>query len=117
VCRPPVAIPSIRCRPHDAALGRDHEAGRIRVERVGDELLVGAGAIGVGGVDEVHAERHGTLQQAQCRGTVGRVAPDAGPCEAHGTESDATHPQVADGHGVVHGRAPLNRGPRLRRLT
>ena len=64
VLGPPVAAASAR-RPgaDETALGRDHEPVRVGVERLGDQELAHLRAVGVGGVDQVHAELDGAPQR------------------------------------------------------
>ena len=48
-----------------AGLGGDHQACGIRLERFGDQLLGDNRAVGVGGIDKVHAQLHGAAQRGQ----------------------------------------------------
>jgi hypothetical protein len=80
-----------------AALGGDHQVGRIRVERFGQQLLVVAEVIGIGGVDEGHAEFHRAAGY-RCGGRT--IQPGRISGQPHCPESEPLHPQVtADGHG------------------
>jgi hypothetical protein len=119
VLGPAVGVPALRRRPHDAALGRDHEPRRVGMQCVGDQPLVGLGAVGVGRVDEVHAELDRTVQHSSRFVPIRRVAPDAGTGEPHRPVTEAVHPQVAANHdGFQHRRNPPLPGlQRVRRLT
>ena len=61
----------------------------VRVERLGQDFLADVGPVGVGGVDEVHAQLHGAAYDGDGGLPVGRLAPDAVPDDAHGAEAQA----------------------------
>jgi hypothetical protein len=50
VLRPPVGIPRVPRRPHEPALRPDHQAGRVRIQRLGDQRFVHLRPVAVGGV-------------------------------------------------------------------
>ena len=52
----PVAVHDAGTHLGDAALGGDDDALGIGMQRLGDQRLVEAGAVGMGGVDQRHAE-------------------------------------------------------------
>jgi hypothetical protein len=80
-----------------AALGGDHQIGRVRVQCLGQQLLVVAEVIGVGGVDEVDAEFDGAAGDPD-RGRP--VQPGRQSGQPHRAEPEPVNPQVtADGHG------------------
>ena len=56
-----------------AALGGDDEIRRVRVQRLGHKLLADVRAVGVGGIDELHAKVDCAAQQS-ARGRPGREA-------------------------------------------
>src|ERR671917_292684 len=69
--------PDARALPGQAGLGRDDQALRVRVQRLGDEPLADLRAVGVGGVDEVHPLLDGGADDAAGVLGVGRLAPHA----------------------------------------
>ena len=85
------------------ALGGDHHARRVRVQRLGEQRFVVAVVVRVGGVDERHAEVDGAAGDPDRGGPV-RPGPHAG--EPHRAESEAVDGQVADHGGVLHGSHP-----------
>jgi hypothetical protein len=92
---PAVGIPVAGPAAAQACLRRDHEAFRIRVERVGDQPLAHVGAVGVGRVDEGDAELERTLEEPLRLFGVLRLAPDSAPGERHRAEADAADRKVA----------------------
>ena len=90
----------------EARLGRDHEVVRVRRERLADQPLGDMRAVGVGGVDEGHAELDRPPQHPAALVRVGGLAPDPGAGDAHGAEPEPADRQVApDGEGVAHATA------------
>ena len=75
VLGPPVPRPGAGALAEEPALGGDHEALRVGVQRLGDQELAHLGAVGVGRVDQVHAQLDGAPQDAQ------RVLAVVGPAE------------------------------------
>ena len=57
--------------PRDSALGGDHQARRIRVQRLGDQPLGNLRPVGVGGIDQVDAQLDGAAQNAAGFGRIG----------------------------------------------
>ena len=96
--RTAVRGPFVARRPREAALRRDHESLRIRVQRSRDQLFARAGSVSVGGVDEIDAKRHRALQHATRLRGIGRRAPDAIACHAHGAEAEPADACVATQH-------------------
>jgi peptide chain release factor 1 len=94
--RPPVAVHDAGADLRDPALGRDHDALGVGVERSRHQRLVEAGAVGVGGVDERDPQLD---RPAQDLGTPVRVRvrpPVPGlPGEPHGAVAHARHLQLA----------------------
>jgi hypothetical protein len=76
--RPAARLPSLRSRPIEAALGGDHEAGRVRMQRRRDQLFADVRAVRLGGVDEVDAELHRAAEHGDRFLLVGGGAPDPG---------------------------------------
>ena len=96
-----VARPLAGTGPPQAALGRDHEPVRIRVERLGDQVLAHLRAVRVGRVDQVDAELHDAPEEALGLLRIVGRAPDALPGDPHGAEPEAVNLEVtADGEGV-----------------
>ena len=125
VVGPPDCRPLVGALAGETALGSDDHAavrvGAALVERLAQQVLADEGAIGVGGVDEVDAHIDGFADHADGRVVVGRVTPDTGPGDAHGTEAKAVDGDGIRGaegelaglvHGLGHGRIPPWRPPR-----
>jgi hypothetical protein len=108
VLRPAVGRPPSRTGALEAALGRDHEVVRVRVQGLAYEFLADVGPVGVRGVDEVDAELDRAAQHRLRLVAVRGLAPDAVTGDAHGPEAEAVDRQVAAhidraGHSGVHG--------------
>ena len=89
-----------------AGLGRDDEPVRVRVQRLFDQLLGYVRAVGIRGVDEVHADLDEAAQYADALVVVGRRAPYALARQTHRAESQTIDGEVAaDGEGG-HVRQP-----------
>ena len=93
--RPTVRHPLCGARAHLAALGRDHQTTRIRMQRLGDETLADVRAVSIRGVDEIDAELERTPQHPACLGRILRLTPDGRPGDAHRTEPHAVDREVA----------------------
>ena len=95
ILRPGDNCPSIRSLAGEAALGGDRQAfGKWR-QGLANQALADRRTVGVGGVDEVHAQFHGALQDPFCLVAVFRFAPDALAGQPHRPKSQAAHFQVA----------------------
>src|SRR5208282_331398 len=75
----PVGVPAVRAGPDQAALGRDHQVVRVRVQRLGDQGLADVRTVGVGRVDEVDAKFDDPPERGDGPITVGRGTPDTRP--------------------------------------
>ncbi len=91
-----VARPLVRAGPSQPSLGGDQQVLRVRVERLGDQLLADMRAVGVGGVDQVDAELDRPPQDRDGLVVIGRRPPDAGAGDPHGAEAQPAHPAIAD---------------------
>src|SRR5581483_3248587 len=93
--RTPVLDPLIRPGPLEPGLGRDHEAFRIRVQRLSNESFCHLRAIGVRGVEQVYTELESTMQNRKGFFVVFGLAPDAFSGEPHSAETEAIDLEVA----------------------
>src|SRR6478672_9241220 len=109
VLRPAVGLPAVGARPDQAALGRDDQVVRVRVECLGDQGLADRGAVRVGGIDEVDAQLHHPPERGDGLVAAGRVAPDTRTGDPHGPE-----PQPVDGQVTAYVYGPGRRGGWLR---
>ena len=90
-----------RDRSPQAALRRDHEPVRVRMERLGDQVLAHLRAVRVRRVDQVDAELDDAPEEALGLLRVVGRAPDAVARDPHGAEAEAVNLEVtADGEGV-----------------
>src|SRR5207244_4245523 len=96
---PSVGIPAL-LGPHAAALGTDDEAAGIGMQRFGDQLFIGVGAVGVGGVEEVGAELERAPEELLCARPVLRRAPDVGAEHAHGAKPEPVDLQRTERDGL-----------------
>src|SRR4029079_12368352 len=117
VLRPAVLRPlAAVARPHQSALRRDDEVVRIRMERLGDQLLADVRAVRVGGVYVFAAELHGAAQHGARIVDVGGRAGDPGPGQAHRAEAEAVDLELPGDRersgrgGGGHGGGPPVRG-------
>src|SRR5215207_5117064 len=94
VLRAPVGDPPAT-GPRVAALGGDDQVIRVRVQRLGDQTLGDLGAVGIGGIDEVHAQLHRPPEHAVSLLGIPGLTPDARPGQSHGAETQTVHAQVA----------------------
>ena len=102
-----------------AAFGGDDEAGGVGVKGFGDQIFGDAGAVGVGGVEEVDAEFDAAAKEIARVFAVGGLAPGAFADEAHGAVAEAVDGEVvgdtedAGGGGVGgNGHAAVRCGVR-----
>jgi hypothetical protein len=87
--------PVVRARAGEPALGGDHQVLGVRVQGLADELLADERAVGVGGVDEVHAQLGGPAQHAHGLLGVLGVAPHSGARQLHRAVAEPVDGQVA----------------------
>src|SRR5438132_2831744 len=105
----PVLLPLMRPRTVVATLGRDHETFRIRIERLGDQLLADVRSVGFRRVNQVDPQLDGALQRRDRFRTIARRPPDAVAGNAHGAEAKPVNREVsaqkkgAAKHGSGHG--------------
>src|SRR5581483_3689080 len=90
-----VAVPDIGPRPHQPPLGCDHEVRGIGIESLRDERLADLGTVRVSGIDEIDPKLHRPLQDTQRCWHVRRRTPDTGAGDAHGSESEPIHGEIA----------------------
>src|SRR6185437_184676 len=93
--RPAIRLPAVRSRPVMPALGRDDEAGGIGMQRFADQVLAHMRPIGLGRVDEIHAEIGQALEGADGLRPIRRRSPYALAGDAHGAEAEAVDPEVS----------------------
>src|SRR5216110_1980677 len=65
------------------------------MKRFGDKQLADLGAVGVGGVDKIHAELDRALQDAFGFVAIFRPTPDAVTGDTHGAEAQSVHGKIA----------------------
>jgi hypothetical protein len=87
-----------------AGLGGDHEVLWVRVQGVGEQFLVGAEVVRVGGVDERHAE----LDRAPCDGDAVRAFCVRGPVVA-GREPHRAEAEPVDLEPAAQGEGDVDR--------
>jgi len=86
--------PDVGAGAQQSRLGRDHQPV-IRVQRLADDLLGYVGAVGIGGVDEVHPEFGGSPQDPDAFVAVGGRAPYPLTGQPHGAEPEPVDGEVA----------------------
>ena len=79
----------------NAALGRDHDARRIGRQGLADQALGNLRAVGVGCVDQGHAQFNSTAQDAASLGGIGRFAPRTFAHQAHGSVTQTVNGHIA----------------------
>src|SRR5260370_21079617 len=85
----------IRSGSLKAVCGRDHEIGRIGMQRLGDQTLANYRAVGVGGVDQVDSQLDREPEDCDRLGMIGRLSPDAIAGELHCTEPESANWNIA----------------------
>src|ERR1700733_3276366 len=86
-----------------AYLGDDHEAIRVGMERLFDDLIGHMRAVKVAGVDVVHASVNCLSEYGNCTFNVRRRTPDLRACELHRSVAHAvySHRGAGQREGVV----------------
>jgi len=79
----------------NAALGGDHQAGRIGVEHVADQPLGNLGTVSIGRINERDAQFDGAVQNAAGLGGFAGLAPRAFAHQAHGSVTETMNGQIA----------------------
>jgi hypothetical protein len=80
--------PTARPLARQTGLRRDQQVGRVRVQGLADQLVGDLGPVGVGRVDQLHAELDGPPQHADALVVVARRAPDALARQLHRAEAE-----------------------------
>ena len=102
-----IRLPMAWSWPDKPALGRDHQAVRIRIQYFGDQLFADMGAVAICGIYEIDAPFDHALQQREGCGAVPRRAPDTSAGDPHGAETEALNFDVTDADGAGASRARL----------
>jgi hypothetical protein len=97
-----VSRPLAGSGPAQAALRRDHEAVRIGMQRLGDQVLAHLWAVRVGGVDQIDSQLDDSPEQTLGLLRVVWRAPDALPCDPHGAKAEAMNLEVTPDGERVH---------------
>src|SRR2546425_9223350 len=100
-----VGYPLIRARTYKTTFGSNDKIFRIGVEGFCNEQLTDLWSIGVSSVDQVDTQFEGAAQDCDALLLVGRWSPDAWAGEAHGTEAQTIHGQIA-----ANGKCPAGCG-------
>ena len=111
VLGPPVARPLSRPGTGQAALGGDHEPVRVGMKRFGDQVLAHLRPIRVGGVDQIDSSSTTRRSSARAESGSSRRPPDAVARDAHCSEAEAAHLEVAADLERVHASPGTGKGP------
>ena len=100
----------------DAELGREHHLVAVAGDGLADQLLVGAQAVHVGGVEERHAELARTLEGGERFVAVDGSVGEAHPHAAQPLGGDGERAEVAGGqrHAATVGLGRTDRHPATR---
>ena len=95
-----IVRPDARASANPASLGRDHQVLGIRRERFGDQFFADIGAVGISGVDKIHAQLHRPAQDGERAGAIFWRSPDSRSGKTHGSITQAMDGQfAAQGYG------------------
>ena len=86
------------------SLGGDDKIGGVGMEGFRDEFFCDVGAVGVGSIDEIHAEIDGAMEDADGFEAIFRRAPDASSGDAHGSIAETVNDEIAQGDSSYRGR-------------
>src|SRR5271168_244283 len=84
----------VRSGAFETTLGRDKHA-LVGMQCLADQLFRNIGAVGIRGIDKVHANFRQPLQRADSFRAVLRLAPDAVAGDTHGAEAKTVNFDVA----------------------
>jgi hypothetical protein len=91
--------------PYEARFGRNDEIRRIRIQRLRNQSLRDFGPVRIRSVDDRDAELDGGFQDRNRLVVVGRLAPNAGPRDAHCAKAEPMHRKIAANRkGAARGR-------------
>jgi hypothetical protein len=85
--------PHVGTGAQESGLGRDDQPV-VGMQRLADDLLGEVGPVGIGGVDEVHAEFHRSAQHPNGFVAVRRRPPDTLAGQAHGTVTEPVDGEI-----------------------
>jgi hypothetical protein len=109
VLRLAVAFPAVRAGTGEARLGRDDEIVRVGMERLVDQPFADPGAVGVGRVDQRHAQLERAAKHADHLVVVARLTPHAGTRDLHRAVPQPHDRQVAADRELTAGTSGLRR--------
>ena len=92
---------------HRAHLRHDHEAVRIGMQSLADQLIGDVRTVEVAGVDVVDAGRHRLAQHRERRVAVLGRPEHTAPSELHSAVAEAVHDAVAQGEGAGDARSVM----------
>src|SRR5262245_49366362 len=87
--------PLVWTRAVETSLCRDHQPGRIRVQRFSNNLFTHVGTVGVRGVNEIDSQFDRALQYTYRFGTIGWLTPDSVARDAHSAETKTIDTKIA----------------------
>jgi hypothetical protein len=90
--------------PTGADLRHDPQAGRVRVQRVSDQLVDDVGSVELRRVDVVDAELDGAAEHSSCGASVRRRSEDAGAGQLHRAEPHPVDGVRTEASGLWDGR-------------
>src|ERR1700678_1063388 len=90
-----VLNPFARTGSIEAAFGGDHQACRIRVKSLCDDLFTHSGTVGIGGVDEIYPQFDSPSQNPNGLRPVRGLTPNAFASDSHCAKSQARNAKIA----------------------
>src|SRR3984957_15112073 len=90
--------PLIRTRPHETALGRDHQTCRIWMQGLSDDLFAHVRTIGVRSVDKIDSQLDCAPQNADSLCSIRRFSPNSFSGDSHCAESQSNNAKIFSDH-------------------
>src|SRR6202023_3352070 len=86
--------PLVRARPLEAALRRDDDAFRIRIQSLGNDSLADIGAVRIRRVNEIDPEFDCASHDANGLTPITGFAPDSLAGEPHRPQAESSHKEI-----------------------
>src|SRR5205085_2630060 len=93
--RASVRVPASGTGAIQSAFCRDHQAGRVGTQRLGDDLFADVRAVRLRGVNEIDAELDRAAQHGNALLAIFRRSPDAVAGQAHCAETETLHGEIS----------------------
>src|SRR5580765_761229 len=92
---PPIRYPLVWACTLKSSFCRDQQIFRIRMQGLGNNFLTYVRPVGIGRVDEIDSQLHGSAKNPDCLIPILRFAPDSLARDSHRSKAQAIYLKIA----------------------